>query len=821
MSALNLRLLGGVLLEQDGVPITGRAAQKRRLALLALLALAPGRTLSRDRLLASLWPEADEEQARHQLSVSVYELRRVLGEHALVSRGDDLELAAAVTTDLDAFEAAVAAGETDTAVALYAGPLLDGFHLSGSSELEHWLDAERHRLARAYAAAMERLAGERTAAGDVAGAAELWRRRAVLDPFNERVALALMQALEQAGDRAGALQHARIHATLLREEFDSPPDREVEQFAARLLAPRESPATAPATPPPPAAAPAPAAPPAPASPEPAPPALPAATAAAAAVAAVRPPVRSHRSAGEVPGPVAERLRRRRMYRRVGFVVPSLMVIGSIVTILLGRDDGGPDRVTAATPPRIAVLPFQDLSLAGSAGGRLGDAIADEIISALSPLDGLDVVARSSSFQFRGEQLAEVGQRLGVSHVLEGSVKIDGGRLKVNAALIDPGNSVALWTESYDRPWHDDSRAGILEVEEEIARAVVSALELRIAGPRAARPLVRVGTRDPAAALSYAEGSEYFHRRTVPDLVRALALFQQAVAQDSTYALAHAGVAQTLTLLGAYDYAERPPAQAYEAARAAANRALAIDQDLPEAYAALGNVHFNYDRDWASAEAAYKKATTLSPNFAEGFHWYSIFLAAQGRHPESSHAIQHAYERSPVSLPTLAGRARNLYFARDYDASIAAYRQLLRHDSTYVTAYIGIGMSLVQAGRPDDAIAAYQRAARLLGGKAPILSALLGHVYALAGRTAEARAELAALEAAAQVRYVPVEYHALIHIGLGEAGAALDALEQAFNNRSGTARAESPTCASSRSSIRSGESPALHPCCGALASNDAG
>jgi serine/threonine-protein kinase len=265
----------------------------------------------------------------------------------------------------------------------------------------------------------------------------------------------------------------------------------------------------------------------------------------------------------------------------------------------------------------------------------------------------------------------------------------------------------------------------------------------------------------------------------PDLRRALAL-SAGGRTDSTYALAHAGVAR---LTRSAPTTRAPPAQAYGDPRRcnARSRSIQICQRL---YAALGNVHFNYDRDWASAEAAYKKATTLSPNFAEGFHWYSIFLAAQGRHPESSHAIQHAYERSPVSLPTLAGRARNLYFARDYEASIDAYRQLLRHDSTYVTAYIGLGMSLVQAGRPDDAIAAYQRAARLLGGKAPILSALLGHVHALAGRTAEARGELTALEAAARVRYVPIEYHALIHIGLGEAGAALAALEQAFSSRSG-------------------------------------
>ncbi|MBW3630863.1 MAG: winged helix-turn-helix domain-containing protein, partial [Gemmatimonadetes bacterium] len=229
-----LRLLGGLLLGNEAGPLTGRAAQKRRLALLSVLAMAPTRVLSRDKLIGLLWPESDTEQARHLLSVALYELRKALGEDLVLSRGDDVALGDGLRTDVRSFEEALAEGALERAVELYAGPFLDGFYLSDAPEFERWVDSERDRLARRYQGALEKLAEERTASGDLRGAADAWRKLATVDPFNSRIACGLMEALAAAGDRAGALQHARTHEALLREEFGVEADPEIAALTTRL-----------------------------------------------------------------------------------------------------------------------------------------------------------------------------------------------------------------------------------------------------------------------------------------------------------------------------------------------------------------------------------------------------------------------------------------------------------------------------------------------------------------------------------------------------------------------------------------------------------
>ena len=231
---VQIRLLGGASIERDGVPLSGRGAQKRRVALLALLALAPSRTLTRDRLLAYLWPESDSQRGRHLLAVGVHELRKVPGEDVILTRGDDLELGGKVGCDIHDFEAACDAGDAGQAVALYAGPLLDGFFIGEAPGFEEWVAVERQRLASLHARMLEQLASGQAGAGDVLAALESWRALAQLDPYNARVARELMLALDAAGDRAGALQHARIHALLLREEFEAEPDAEVEALAEAL-----------------------------------------------------------------------------------------------------------------------------------------------------------------------------------------------------------------------------------------------------------------------------------------------------------------------------------------------------------------------------------------------------------------------------------------------------------------------------------------------------------------------------------------------------------------------------------------------------------
>jgi DNA-binding SARP family transcriptional activator/Tfp pilus assembly protein PilF len=231
----SLKLLGGVSLEGPDGRVTGPAIQRHRLGVLALLAGSRPRALTRDRLMAWLWPESDAEHARGSLNQTVHLLRRTLGADAILSVGEDLQLnTAMVSCDVIAFEEALAAGALERCAGLYAGPFLDGFFLSDAPEFEEWLGRERDRLAAAYARALEGLAERAEAAGDRGGAVDWWKARAALDPYDSSVALRLMLALEASGNRAAALLEAGAHERLLKEDLDMAPPPDLLELTERL-----------------------------------------------------------------------------------------------------------------------------------------------------------------------------------------------------------------------------------------------------------------------------------------------------------------------------------------------------------------------------------------------------------------------------------------------------------------------------------------------------------------------------------------------------------------------------------------------------------
>jgi serine/threonine-protein kinase len=696
----SLELFGGASLVDERGPVAGPAAQRHRLALLALLAVAPGGKASRDRLVAHLWPESGEAAARRLLNVSLHALRKQLGEDALVSLADDVQLRpGALPSDVGRFRAALEAGERRAAVDLYAGPFLHGFHLGGAGEFDRWAEGVRDGLARAHQEALEALAEEAAAAGDARAAAGWWRRLAAEDPGCARVALRLMEALERAGDRAGALRHAGVHAALFREEFDAEPDAEVLALAERL---RRAPAAVPAAPP----AAEPEAEPAPASP--APPA-------------------------------------------------------------------------AAAPPAagIAVLPFEDDS-GGRRSDYFSDGLTEEITDALTRVRGLRVIARTSAFAFRGTRAAapEIGRKLGVRHLLEGSVRRGGESLRVRVRLVEAATGSLLWSGRYDREIGD-----VFAVQDEIARAVVDALRVELAGEGGS--LVRGSTGDPEAHALYLRGRAAWYTRTPEGLREAVAFFGRALERDPAYALAHIGLADAYNMLGAFDYGVHPPGEIYPRAREAATRALALRPDLAEAHTALANVLLNHEWDWDGAARAFRHALQLNPGYAPAYHWYSLYLGATGRHAEALDAVRRARELDPMSLVMGTALARQLYFARDLGGAAREYRAVLAHDAGFLPARLGLGLALAQAGAAEEAVEELAGAPEAPGDPRPVVLALLGHAQGRAGRRAEAGASLARLRRAAEARYVPPEYFAVVHLGLGEADAALDWLERACDARSGS------------------------------------
>jgi TolB-like protein len=372
---LRLKTLGGATVERAGTALGEVAAQRKSLALLALLAPAGDRGLSRDKIVAYLWPEADPERARHRLTQLLYTLRRYLDTDSLFLGGNDLRLnPALIGSDVQEFSAARRAGELERAAALYGGPFLDGFFLSGAAEFERWVENERTGLANQYSETVEALAADAAARGESRRAAEWWRRLAEEDPLSSRVTLHLMSALAAAGSRAAALEQARDYETVIRNELGAAPSPAVVALAAQL---RQRPSE-----------------------------------------------------------------------------PS---------------------VTREPVPRaisLAVLPFANLGPAES-NQYFADGLTDELTAVLAQLDGVRVTARTSVQAFRGQEVdaREIGRRLGVTVLIEGTVRQAGDRIRLSVRLVDASDGCHLWSERFERQVSD-----VFDVQDELSSAIVRGIE---------------------------------------------------------------------------------------------------------------------------------------------------------------------------------------------------------------------------------------------------------------------------------------------------------------------------------------------------------
>ncbi|MEJ2216652.1 MAG: tetratricopeptide repeat protein [Gemmatimonadota bacterium] len=357
---------------------------------------------------------------------------------------------------------------------------------------------------------------------------------------------------------------------------------------------------------------------------------------------------------------------------------------------------GPSRTARTTPAEVqslAVLPFLDLSAAQDQG-YFTDGVTEELLNRLARVPELQVAGRTSSFAFKGTTLGikEIGQRLNVDAVLEGSVRREGDRVRVAAQLTDVASGFELWSETYDR-----AVGGILEIQDEIANAIVDELRLQLS-PSGAEALV--GTESVKAHDDYLLGLARWHRRTAADLEKALSYFQSAVQEDPNYALAYAGLAQTYAVLPFYT--DVSPTEAAAKANAAAAHALALDAHLAEAHAALGQIAQALEWDLGSAEAAYQKALEFSPSYATGHQWYAETLIMLGRLRQAHTEIDRALALDPLSPAAQYTKAYLLSVEHDYAAADATYDQLLRRAPDFVPGWIGRLLTALAAGRWETA-----------------------------------------------------------------------------------------------------------------------
>src|SRR2546422_41473 len=397
-------------------------------------------------------------------------------------------------------------------------------------------------------------------------------------------------------------------------------------------------------------------------------------------------------------------RHRRVVSRMWILAAALVLVVVAASAVLVRSRGGG---AAAAPATAAVLPFADLSDAKDQA-YFSDGLTDELITALSRVEGMRVAGRTSSFQFKGREIdvADVGRRLHVDAVLEGSVRRSGNRLRITAQLVSTRDGYQLWSEAYDRELKD-----VFAVQEDIARAIISALQVKL-GARANGVLRSRPTADLEAHDLYLKGRFAWNQRTTAGMQEAVRYLEQAVARDSGFALAWAALADAYVLV--IPYAGAPRDVDWPKARAAAARALALDSTVGEAHTALAYGTMIYDWDWAAAESSFRRAITLDPTYPTGHQWYGDFLWSQDRLDEALEQMQQAQRLDPLSLVIAAELGQTSYLMHRFDKAEEQLRTSIALDPNSPHSLYIMGLVYTQQHRYPEAIQALRRALDLGG-----------------------------------------------------------------------------------------------------------
>jgi TolB-like protein/Flp pilus assembly protein TadD len=422
---------------------------------------------------------------------------------------------------------------------------------------------------------------------------------------------------------------------------------------------------------------------------------------------------------------------------------------------------------------IAVLPFQNRSSEPDTD-YLSDGLAESLIYRLSQLPNLKVSPTSSVFLFKNKEIdpIKIGNQLGVNAVLSGRIVQRGDSLTISAELVDVRQNKLLWGEQYEGKVSE-----VLQTQREIAREIVEKLKLRVSGEEKA--LAKHYTDDNEAYQLYMKGRFYWNKRTSVALHKSVEYYEQAIQRDPNFALAYAGLADTYALLGGPEAGgDMRPSESLPKAKAAALKAIQIDESLAEPHVSLGHVRYFYDRDWVSAEREFKRAIELNPTYPVAHHWYAIFLSTfPGRLPESFAEIRRALELDPTSLIINAWYGRILAVSGQLDQAVEQLKKTVELDPNFILAHYRLGQAYVEKGMYNEAIDEFKRALNLPGGRTTGLMGL-AYAYALAGRKQEAQKALDELLELSKNQYVSSGQIAIIYIARGEKEKAFEFLEMA-------------------------------------------
>jgi TolB-like protein/Flp pilus assembly protein TadD len=432
-------------------------------------------------------------------------------------------------------------------------------------------------------------------------------------------------------------------------------------------------------------------------------------------------------------------------------------------------------VQAIAPVKsIAVLPFENRS-EDTSNAYFADGVQDEILTRLSRIRDLKVISRTSSQRYRNSplSLAEVAKQLGVSNVLEGSVQKTNDHVRVNVQLIQAADDSHLWAETYDRKLTD-----IFAVESEIAAAIAGTLQAKLTGFEQ-RAIATRPTQNTEAHHLYLKGTFFSNKRTGSDLRTAIEYFKGAIGKDPNYALAYAGLADAYALFALYG--GEAPTETVSHAKAAARKALELDETLPEAHSSLGLLLALYDFDFAQSKKEFERAIELNPNHATAHHQFgNVNLSMVGEFDRAIAEGNRAVELDPLSLIINADLGQNLMLARRYDEAIDQLQKTLALDPRFYYARWTLGEALQMKGQLREAIAEYEEAAKI--SEDPHVMALLAQGYAKSGKVSKARDLLSQLEQVNASRHVGPFSFALAHLAIDDNEKAIDDLEQAFRER---------------------------------------
>jgi serine/threonine protein kinase/Tfp pilus assembly protein PilF len=459
-------------------------------------------------------------------------------------------------------------------------------------------------------------------------------------------------------------------------------------------------------------------------------------------------------------------------RLAGYAVAGLLALAALMTVV--NVGGWRDRLIVRTRPgqvqSLAVLPLENRSR-DPEQEYFADGMTDELITELANLNAVRVISRTSAMRYKNtdKSLPEIAKSLNVDAVVEGSVQRVGDRVKITARLVQARTDQELWARSYDRDLRD-----VLGLQHEVAEAIAGSIAVTL---KPAEGHQKVHSVDPVAHEAYLKGLYYWNKRTPDGLNKALQYFQQAINKDPNYALAYAGLS--------YTYAFAPELGlsseiAKDKQKTAALKAVALDDNLPEAHTALAGALQN-QWDWNGAEQQYKRTIELNPNYATARHWYSIYLSVVGRHEEAIAEAKRALELDPLSLIIQANLGGRYLRSGRYQEALQECQKALEMDPTFAVAHNCVGYAYLQMGRAPEAVAEFQTAVRLSGGDTESVSAL-GYAFGASGKGKEAAEILSQLRSSSGDAYLPAYYIAIVDSGLGRKDETFAWLERAYRSR---------------------------------------